>query len=97
MECLVTRLDMVLEFWKYMAMVVVHGGESGGDMVVSDGLKGCLDHWIQGSSPLLPPLQSDLEISEFRSRGRLNQLKRSSYDRVMAKTVNRCREAFSLS
>ncbi|GKC06630.1 hypothetical protein Tco_0998240 [Tanacetum coccineum] len=42
---------------EFMAMVVVHGGESGGDMVVSGGLKGCLDHWIQGSSPLLPPLQ----------------------------------------
>ncbi|GKE36171.1 hypothetical protein Tco_1455493, partial [Tanacetum coccineum] len=26
MECLVTRLDMVLEFWKFMAMVVVCGG-----------------------------------------------------------------------
>ncbi|GJT58644.1 hypothetical protein Tco_1002177 [Tanacetum coccineum] len=33
MECLVTRLDMVLELWKFMAMVVVHGGESGGDLV----------------------------------------------------------------
>ncbi|GJS47842.1 hypothetical protein Tco_0597963 [Tanacetum coccineum] len=26
MECLVTRLDMVLEFWKFMAMVVVCSG-----------------------------------------------------------------------
>ncbi|GJX46430.1 hypothetical protein Tco_0271620 [Tanacetum coccineum] len=42
---------------EFMAMVVVHAGESGGDMVVSGGLKGCLDHWIQGSLPLLPPLQ----------------------------------------
>ncbi|GKA15357.1 hypothetical protein Tco_0695104 [Tanacetum coccineum] len=42
---------------EFVAMVVVHGGESGGDMVVSGGLKGCLDHWIQRSSPLLPPLQ----------------------------------------
>ncbi|GJX06845.1 hypothetical protein Tco_0194777 [Tanacetum coccineum] len=42
---------------EFMAIVVVHGGESVGDMVVSGGLKGCLDHCIQGSSPLLPPLQ----------------------------------------
>ncbi|GJT77506.1 hypothetical protein Tco_1044231 [Tanacetum coccineum] len=61
MKCLVTRLDMVLELGKFVAMVMVHGGESGGDIV----------------------------IIEFHSRGRLNQLKRSSYDRVMAKTVNR--------
>ncbi|GKE72658.1 hypothetical protein Tco_1534699 [Tanacetum coccineum] len=26
MECLVTRLDMVLELWKFVAMVVVCGG-----------------------------------------------------------------------
>ncbi|GJT16666.1 hypothetical protein Tco_0875372 [Tanacetum coccineum] len=58
MECLVTRLDMVLELREFMAMVVVHGGESGVDMV---GLKGCLDHWIQGSSSLLPPLQTDFK------------------------------------
>ncbi|GJS40770.1 hypothetical protein Tco_0565813 [Tanacetum coccineum] len=32
-----------------------YGGESGGDMVVSGGLKECLDHWIQESSPLFPP------------------------------------------
>ncbi|GJX51402.1 hypothetical protein Tco_0278247 [Tanacetum coccineum] len=120
MECLVTRLDMVLEFWKFMAMVVVcggsmvvkwwckgirnvppngvfgnevygsdsegfgmnpssnefrlcnsdewrsgnHGGRviihgygGGGDMVVRQGLKGCLDHRIIRSSPILPPLQ----------------------------------------
>ncbi|GJX87973.1 hypothetical protein Tco_0339987 [Tanacetum coccineum] len=54
---MVCGLYMVLELREFMAMVVVHGGESGGDMVVSGGLKGCLDHWIQGSSPLLPPLQ----------------------------------------
>ncbi|GJZ84127.1 hypothetical protein Tco_0649466, partial [Tanacetum coccineum] len=28
------RLDMVLELKEFMVMVVVHGGESGGDMVV---------------------------------------------------------------
>ncbi|GJS84444.1 hypothetical protein Tco_0750985 [Tanacetum coccineum] len=49
--------DDLKRIWEFVAMVVVHGGESGGDMVVSGGLKGCLDHWIQGSSPLLPPLQ----------------------------------------
>ncbi|GJS74904.1 reverse transcriptase domain-containing protein [Tanacetum coccineum] len=37
------------------------------------------------------------KIVEFRSRGRLNQLKRSSYDRVMDKTVNRCRHIFIFS
>ncbi|GJY96346.1 retrovirus-related pol polyprotein from transposon TNT 1-94 [Tanacetum coccineum] len=42
---------------EFMAMALVHGGESGGDMVVSGGLNGCLDHWIQGTSPLLPLLQ----------------------------------------
>ncbi|GJZ63370.1 hypothetical protein Tco_0619791, partial [Tanacetum coccineum] len=42
---------------KFINMVVFHGGS----MVVSGGLKGCLDHWIQGSSSLLPSLQSDLE------------------------------------
>ncbi|GKD85099.1 hypothetical protein Tco_1356253, partial [Tanacetum coccineum] len=36
--------------------VVVRGREMGGDMVVSGGLKGCLDHWILRSSPILPPL-----------------------------------------
>ncbi|GKB36445.1 hypothetical protein Tco_0881387 [Tanacetum coccineum] len=34
-----------------------YGG--GGDLVVRHGLKGCLDHWIQRSSPLLPPLPLD--------------------------------------
>ncbi|GKE60947.1 hypothetical protein Tco_1511314 [Tanacetum coccineum] len=29
------------------------------------------------------------KITEFSSRGHLNQLKRSSYDRVMIKTVNK--------
>ncbi|GJX53409.1 hypothetical protein Tco_0281778, partial [Tanacetum coccineum] len=38
-----------------------------------------------------------LRIIEFSSRDRQNRIKRSSYDRVMAKTVNRCREALSLS
>ncbi|GKA40909.1 retrovirus-related pol polyprotein from transposon TNT 1-94 [Tanacetum coccineum] len=32
-----------------------YGG--GGDMVIRDGLKGCLDHRILRSSPILPPLQ----------------------------------------
>ncbi|GKG06346.1 hypothetical protein Tco_0326432, partial [Tanacetum coccineum] len=36
--------------------VVDRGGESGGDMAVSGGLKGCLDHQILRSSPILPPL-----------------------------------------
>ncbi|GJR26179.1 hypothetical protein Tco_1102411 [Tanacetum coccineum] len=36
MECLVTRLDMVLEFWKFMAIVVVCGGS----MVVKWWIKG---------------------------------------------------------
>ncbi|GKD06024.1 putative reverse transcriptase domain-containing protein [Tanacetum coccineum] len=42
--------------------VVVHGGECGGDMAVSGGLKGCLDHRILRSSPIVPPLQSGLWI-----------------------------------
>ncbi|GKB05674.1 zinc knuckle CX2CX4HX4C containing protein [Tanacetum coccineum] len=45
--------------------VVVHGGESGGDMVVCGGLKGCLDHRILRSSPILPPLQSGLWIVDI--------------------------------
>ncbi|GKB76493.1 hypothetical protein Tco_0943388 [Tanacetum coccineum] len=44
----------------------INGGksvvESGGSMLLSGGLKGCLDHLILRSSPLLPPLQSGLEI-----------------------------------
>nr|GEU65362.1 hypothetical protein [Tanacetum cinerariifolium] len=32
-----------------------YGG--GGDMVIRDGLKGCLGHQILRSSPILPPLQ----------------------------------------
>ncbi|GJS41776.1 hypothetical protein Tco_0566819 [Tanacetum coccineum] len=31
-------------------------GYGGGDMVVRHGLKGCLDHRIIRSSPILPPL-----------------------------------------
>ncbi|GKE28977.1 hypothetical protein Tco_1444361 [Tanacetum coccineum] len=42
--------------------VVDRGGESGGDMVVSGELKGCLDHRILRSSPILPSFQSGLEI-----------------------------------
>ncbi|GJX88606.1 putative reverse transcriptase domain-containing protein [Tanacetum coccineum] len=40
----------------------IRGYGGGGDMVVCHGLKGCLDHWIQGSSPLLPSLPIDLWI-----------------------------------
>ncbi|GJR77638.1 hypothetical protein Tco_0090003 [Tanacetum coccineum] len=57
---MVCGLYMVLELWEFIAMVVVHGGESGR-------LKGCLDHWIQGSSPLLPPFQSDLEVRIYEN------------------------------
>nr|GEV75668.1 hypothetical protein [Tanacetum cinerariifolium] len=32
-------------------------GYGGGDIVIRDGLKGCLDHRILRSSPILPPLQ----------------------------------------
>ncbi|GKE02590.1 hypothetical protein Tco_1390573, partial [Tanacetum coccineum] len=35
-------------------------GYGGGDMVVCHGLKGCLDHRIIRSSPVLPPLLSSL-------------------------------------
>ncbi|GKB44409.1 hypothetical protein Tco_0889351 [Tanacetum coccineum] len=41
---------------KFMAMVVVHGGE-----------KGCLDHRILRSSPFLHPLQSDLDVVKYLS------------------------------
>ncbi|GJX51189.1 hypothetical protein Tco_0278034 [Tanacetum coccineum] len=37
--------------------VGIRGYGGGGDMVVCNGLKGCLDHWILKSSPILPPLQ----------------------------------------
>ncbi|GKE82591.1 hypothetical protein Tco_1552591, partial [Tanacetum coccineum] len=37
--------------------VIIHGYGGGGDMVVFHGLKGCLDHRILRSSPILPPLQ----------------------------------------
>ncbi|GKB33173.1 hypothetical protein Tco_0872574 [Tanacetum coccineum] len=40
----------------------IRGYGGGGDMVVCHGSNGCLDHWILRSSPLFPPLQSDLEI-----------------------------------
>ncbi|GKF15786.1 hypothetical protein Tco_0057248, partial [Tanacetum coccineum] len=40
--------------------VVDRSGESGGDMVVSGELKGCLDHRILRSSPILPSLPLDL-------------------------------------
>ncbi|GKA15356.1 hypothetical protein Tco_0695103 [Tanacetum coccineum] len=32
--------DDLKRIWEFVAMVVVHGGKSGGDMVVSGGLKG---------------------------------------------------------
>nr|GFD17462.1 hypothetical protein [Tanacetum cinerariifolium] len=35
----------------------IRGYGSDGDMVIYDGLKGCLDHWILRSIPILPPLQ----------------------------------------
>ncbi|GJS07604.1 putative reverse transcriptase domain-containing protein, partial [Tanacetum coccineum] len=38
-----------------------------------------------------------IKIIEFSFRGHQNRVKRSSYAQVMAKTVDRCREAFSLS
>ncbi|GKE99217.1 hypothetical protein Tco_0022568, partial [Tanacetum coccineum] len=37
-------------------------------VAIYDGVKGCLDHWIQGSSPLLPPLQVDSMIVCVRYR-----------------------------
>nr|GEX12965.1 hypothetical protein [Tanacetum cinerariifolium]GEX13029.1 hypothetical protein [Tanacetum cinerariifolium] len=37
--------------------VIIRGYSGGGDMVVRHGLKGCLDHQILRSSPLLPHLQ----------------------------------------
>ncbi|GJS06686.1 hypothetical protein Tco_0363482 [Tanacetum coccineum] len=36
--------------------VIIRGYGGGGDMVVRHGLKGCLDHRIIRSSPILPPL-----------------------------------------
>ncbi|GJY31860.1 hypothetical protein Tco_0415355 [Tanacetum coccineum] len=36
--------------------VIIRGYDGGGDMVVRRGLKGCLDHRIIRSSPILPPL-----------------------------------------
>ncbi|GJZ72042.1 hypothetical protein Tco_0635893 [Tanacetum coccineum] len=36
--------------------VIICGYGGGGDMVVRHGLKGCLDHRIIRSSPILPPL-----------------------------------------
>ncbi|GJR86724.1 hypothetical protein Tco_0210735 [Tanacetum coccineum] len=45
MECLVTRYGG--------GSVVFRGYGGGGDMVVCHGSKGCLDHWILRSSPLL--------------------------------------------
>nr|GEV85813.1 hypothetical protein [Tanacetum cinerariifolium] len=36
--------------------VINRGYGGGSDMVVCHGLKGCLDHRILGSSPILPPL-----------------------------------------
>nr|GEY02047.1 hypothetical protein [Tanacetum cinerariifolium] len=35
----------------------IRGYGGGGDMVIRDGLKGCLDHRILRSSLILPPLQ----------------------------------------
>nr|GEW77919.1 hypothetical protein [Tanacetum cinerariifolium] len=35
----------------------IRGYGGGGDMVIRDGLKGCLDHRILRSSPILLPLQ----------------------------------------
>ncbi|GKD00528.1 hypothetical protein Tco_1170802 [Tanacetum coccineum] len=35
----------------------IRGYGGGGDMVIRDGLKGCLDHRILRSSPIFPPLQ----------------------------------------
>nr|GEW25864.1 hypothetical protein [Tanacetum cinerariifolium] len=35
----------------------IRGYGGGGDMVIRDGLKGCLDHQILRSSPIFPPLQ----------------------------------------
>ncbi|GJT14578.1 hypothetical protein Tco_0861620 [Tanacetum coccineum] len=37
--------------------VIIRGYGGGGDMVVRHRLKGCLDHRILRSSPILPPLQ----------------------------------------
>ncbi|GJV09426.1 hypothetical protein Tco_1347082 [Tanacetum coccineum] len=41
--------------------VIIRGYGSGGDIVVCHGLKGCLDHWILRSSPILPPFPVDLK------------------------------------
>ncbi|GJU81476.1 hypothetical protein Tco_1283841 [Tanacetum coccineum] len=41
--------------------VIIRGYGGCGDMVVRHGLKGCLDHWILRSSPILPPFPIDLE------------------------------------
>ncbi|GJS27152.1 hypothetical protein Tco_0487772 [Tanacetum coccineum] len=38
----------------------IRGYGGGGDMVIRDGLKGCLDHRILRSSPILPPLQRSI-------------------------------------
>ncbi|GJV07783.1 hypothetical protein Tco_1345439 [Tanacetum coccineum] len=40
----------------YGGRVIIRGYGGGGDMVVHHGLKGCLDHRIIRSSPILPPL-----------------------------------------
>nr|GEX45891.1 hypothetical protein [Tanacetum cinerariifolium] len=37
--------------------VIIHGYGGDGDMVVRHGLKGCLDHQILRSSPILLPFQ----------------------------------------
>nr|GEX71789.1 hypothetical protein [Tanacetum cinerariifolium] len=35
----------------------IRGYDGGGDMVIHDGFKGCLDHRILRSSPIIPHLQ----------------------------------------
>ncbi|GKA34494.1 hypothetical protein Tco_0720923 [Tanacetum coccineum] len=77
---------MILEKWCLGSgnggvFVVVCGGESSGDMVVSGGLKGCLDHWILRSSPILPPLPLDLgTVSEHIPREDKTCVPVSSYE-----------------
>ncbi|GJX87159.1 hypothetical protein Tco_0339173 [Tanacetum coccineum] len=86
MECLVTRYGV--------RTLGIRG--YGDDMVVCHGLKGCLDHWIQGSSPLLPPLPIDLWIVENNkqkvigesSSGKGPTITKSAHDNIPPSTTD---------
>ncbi|GJS04044.1 retrovirus-related pol polyprotein from transposon TNT 1-94 [Tanacetum coccineum] len=80
MEYLVLKMDGMWSTYDVRTLGI-HGYGGGGDMVVHHGLKGCLDHWILRSSPLLPPLQmismivkmenlNEVRVKELRSDNR---------------------------